>query len=268
MRLKTGRVALGGVQLDELDPAIVIRSIDPGTPQESVSTVNTAGIAGSRVTGARRTALDVSVTYAIGIPKKDLKERRRVFDLVQEWAHKKGWLTVSWMTGRRVWVDRVVYPSSGSLWEWTSEFTLTFRSLNTPFWRDSKATSVAGKTKASDTLALAVPGTERTVIGAEFENRSGKTINGFTLAVKSGSTVQSKITLAGMGLQAGETLVIDHPNSTGVLRIRRKNGSTYTSVYDKYTGSDDTWADPGAVTVEYTADRAGVLTVTVNGRYV
>lgn len=268
MRLKTGRVALGGVQLDELDPSIVIRSIDPGTPQESVSTVNLAGIAGSRVTGARRTALDVSVTYAIDIPKTDLKERRRVFDLVNAWAHQKGWLTVSWMEGRRVWVDRVVYPSSGSLWEWTAEFTLTFRSLITPFWRDSKTTSVTGKTKAADTLALTVPGTERTAIGFEFENRSGKVINGFTIEVSSGSAVVSRITLAGMGLQAGETLVVDHPASTGLLRIRKRSGSSYTSIYEKYTGSDDLWADPGAVTVAYTADRAGVLTLTAVGRYV
>ena len=36
------RAALNGVQLDELFPEIVIRSVDPGVPHETVSAVNIA----------------------------------------------------------------------------------------------------------------------------------------------------------------------------------------------------------------------------------
>ena len=39
-------------------------------------------------------------------------------------------------------------------------------------------------------------------------------------------------------------------------------------VYEKFTGTDDLWADPGVSTVTYTADRAGILTVQGVGRYV
>ena len=44
------RVALNGQQLDELHDAIVIRSIDPGVPNESISAVDRMGGAGSRIT--------------------------------------------------------------------------------------------------------------------------------------------------------------------------------------------------------------------------
>ena len=42
------RVALGGIELDELDESIVIRSFDPGVPHESTGAENRAGGFGSR----------------------------------------------------------------------------------------------------------------------------------------------------------------------------------------------------------------------------
>ena len=45
------RVALGGVQLDEIHEAIVIRSIDPGVPNETINAVERMGGAGQRITG-------------------------------------------------------------------------------------------------------------------------------------------------------------------------------------------------------------------------
>ena len=133
------RVALGGQQLDELHDAIVIRSIDPGVPNESISAVDRMGGAGSRITGDHFSTIDVSVTYAIDIPKRRMAERRAVFDLVNAWANRKGWLTVNWLENRRMYVDKTILPGSGDLWEWTSEFTIVFRAYNVPFWQIGRA---------------------------------------------------------------------------------------------------------------------------------
>ena len=59
------RVALGGVELDELDDSIVIRSVDPGVPHESTGTENRAGGFGSRLTMQHWDSLDVTVAFAI-----------------------------------------------------------------------------------------------------------------------------------------------------------------------------------------------------------
>ena len=267
MKLRGGRVALGGVQLDELDPSIVIRSIDPGTPQENVTTANRMGGAGLRITGEHWNTLEVTVTYAIDIPKTRLQERRRVFDLVNEWAKAGQWLTISWMKGRRMYVDKTVYPSSGFLWDWTAEFTLVFRSYNVPFWRDSSAANATGKSAKSGTVQIEMGGSVRSVVALTFENKSGKQIDNFAVTVKRGSVTTATMTLTNMALGGSDSLVIDH-RADGTLRIRKKSGSAYTSIYDKFTGSDDLWADPGEVTVTYDTDRAGVLTVTGVGRYV
>ena len=46
----TRRAALGGIQMDELHEAIVIRGIDPGTPQRTLTGVSRMSGAGQRVT--------------------------------------------------------------------------------------------------------------------------------------------------------------------------------------------------------------------------
>ena len=70
------RVALGGVQLDQQDASIVIRSIDTGVPHESLDAVNRMGGAGQRLTSQHWETLDVSVRVAIDVPKKNLSKRR------------------------------------------------------------------------------------------------------------------------------------------------------------------------------------------------
>ena len=106
------RVALGGIQLDELDESIVIRSVDTGVPHETLSAANRMGGAGQRLTGQHWDTMDVHVRWAMDIPKTDLARRREVFEAVTSWALKKGWLTVSYMTDRRMYADKVILPSS------------------------------------------------------------------------------------------------------------------------------------------------------------
>lgn len=252
------RVALGGQQLDELHEAIVIRSIDPGVPNESISAVDRMGGAGSRITGDHFSTIDVSVTYAINIPKRRMAERREVFDLVNAWANRKGWLTVNWLGNRRLYVDKTILPGSGDLWEWTNEFTVVFRAYNVPFWQEETPVQAAGGTAASGRVNIQVDGTTESVLDVSFRNMSGMTINNFWVQANG-----NRITLTGLGLGGSSTLNIHH-GTDGLLRI--EIGSA--SVYHKYSGADDLYVNPGSVAVDYAADRAGILTVRSFGRWV
>lgn len=252
------RVALGGVQLDELHDAIVIRSIDPGVTKESVSAVTRMGGFGQRMTGQHWDTLEVSVSYAIDIPKREMVLRRQIFDAVNAWALKKGWLTVNWLENRRFYVDKVVLPGSGDMWAWTDEFTITFRAYNVPFWQDALPAQVSSGTAASGSVTVQVGGNVQSVLDVTFQNRSGMTINSFWVQANG-----NRITLSSLGLGGSSALTINH-GTDGLLRI--KIGST--SVYQKYTGADDLFVNPGNVSVSFSADRAGTLTVQSYGRWV
>ena len=251
------RIALGGIQLDQVNSAVVIRSIDPGVPKESIGAVDLMGGFGQRVTNQHWETLEVSVTYAIDIPKKQMAARRTVFDAVNRWALAKGWLTVNWMTGKRMWVDKVVIPGSGDLWNWTDEHVITFRAYGVPFWQDDTATTNSG-------ASITVPGMMTTVCDAELTNNSGSTIDSLTVQIGN-----SSMSFGGLSLEDGHRLVIGHENN-GLLYIRKYTSQDiYTSVMDKRTGgsADDLYTEPGANAI--TVSGNGVTaSVSCFGRYV
>lgn len=250
------RVALGGQQLDQVDDAVVIRSINTGATRETVQAVSMMGGSGQRVTGRHWDTIDVSVNYAINIPKKQQTARRAVFDAVNAWAMAKGWLTVNYMTGKRLWVDSVTLPGSADLWDWAEEFTITFRAYAVPFWQDVDPVTSTGE-------SITVPGMTETVCDAELANESGETIDSLTLQIGS-----SSFSFTGLGLTDGETLKIGHEND-GTLFIRiYASESSYRSVFDKRTGgsSDDLYVTPGSKLITVSAE--GVTwSVSCRGRY-
>ena len=251
------RAALGGNQLDQVDASIVIRGIDPGTTKETVQNVNRMGGSGRRITGRHWDTIEASVTFAIDIPKQQLADRREVFDKVIKWALDKGWLTVNYMTGKRLWVDSVELPSSGDLFNWTEEFTITFRADAVPFWQDATATTSTG-------ASITVPGVVETVCDAELTNGSGETIDSLTVQIGS-----SSMTFSSLGLADGERLVIGHEND-GTLFIRKYTGESYfVRVMDKRTGgsADDLYVKPGANSITVSAEDV-TWSVSCCGRYV
>lgn len=251
------RVSLGGVQLDELDESIVIRGIDTGVPHESLDAVSRMGGAGQRLVSQHWETLDVSVRWAMDIPKRQLARRREVFEAVTSWAMQNGWLTVNYMTGRRMYVDKTILPGSGDMWNWTDEFTITFRAYNVPFWQDEQPISIVRNGITTVSASINIPGQARTVLDVSFKNTSGASMD--TLSVSAGGNT---ISLSGLGLASGSTVAISH-GTDGLLRIMK--GST--SVYDKYTGSDDLYVNPGACTVSITAGKTGNATISATGRY-
>lgn len=251
------RAALNGEQLDEIHEAIVIRRIDPGVTKETVQAVSRMG-AGSRMTGEHWDTLEAAVTFAINLPKRQIEERRAVFDAAKDWAMQKGWLTTNEMPGRRMYVDKVIIPGGGDMWEWLNEYTIGLRAYNVPFWQDETPAKAVSGTQASGSLQIAVGGNEESVLDATFRNMSGMEINNFWIQANG-----NRITLSGLGLGGSQTLNIHH-GTDGLLRILK--GST--DVYEKYTGADDLYVKPGATAVTFQADRAGILTVQNYGRYV
>lgn len=252
------RAALGGVQLDEISNKIVISGIDTGVPKETVQAVSRMGV-GQRLTTQHWDTLDVNVKFAIDVPKRNLTLRRSIWEDVIYWALQKGWLTVGYMPDRRMYVDKVILPSSGDMWQWTDEFTITFRAYNVPFWQDVNPTSVAARGVSSWTATIGVPGQFRTVADVTFHNATNDTMTSFSI-----TTAGKTIALSGISLAGGADLVISH-GTDGLLRVTA--GST--SVFDKITAAsaDDLYMDPGTAAISMTAGKSGNITVSTYGRY-
>lgn len=254
----TRRAALGGVELDEIDESVVIREIDPGSPPETVSTAERMGGSGSRVTGAHFGTLEIRISFGIDLPKTMLAERRRVYDECVKWARRLGWLTISTMPDRQAWVEKATVTSPGEMWDWTKDFTITFRCFSVPYWQDVLPITAGPVSTANGSVSLEVPGTAETVIDVSCRNVSGQKITNIYITAG-----DKNIDLPGIDLAANGLLTIDHTND-GLLRIRK--GST--SVYHLYTGSDDLYAQPGQVQVHVRASRAVELTASCCGRWV
>ena len=250
------RAALGGSQLDQVDSSVVIRGMDPGTTKKTVNTVSQMGGYGQRETGSHWETVEASVTYAIDIPKTNLADRREVFDSVNGWALNKGWLTMNWMDGKRLWVDDVTIPTSGDLFGWTEEYTIGFTARSVPFWQDAEATTATGD-------HITVPGMVETVCNMDLVNGSGSTINSLTIQI--GGSV---FYFTSLGLANGETLKIGHTEK-GKLFIRiYEDATTYRSVLNKRTGasSDDLAVKPGIRLITVSAENV-TWTVSCCGRY-
>lgn len=253
------RVALNGNYLDEIHEAIVIRSLTDGYPEETENTVARMGGVGQRVTDQHWGTLEVTVSFAILVPKTALALRQEIFDLVKTWALQKGWLTFDHKPGRRMRVDKVILPAAGDLWDWTNEFSISFIARNIPFWQQETPESLVIGTAMNVTRYLTVPGNVRTVVDMDFTNVSGMTISSLRIAAQS-----SVIQLAGFSLANGQTLSINH-GTDGLLRITA-NGASIMNCRAEGS-SDDLYVDPGSRQVQITAQRSGRITLSATGRY-
>ena len=257
------RVSIGGTQLDEIDDAVVIRNVDTGVSLESVNSVNRMGGFGQRMTMQHWETLEVNVTFAIDISKRDLARRREVFDAVMAWAKKKGWLRTTSQPDKQMYAEKVVLPAAGDLREWTRDYTITFRTYGVPFWQEEEPAKLVISNIASGSENFVVNGIERTVADVTAKNISGQTITDFTITVGNNT-----MTFNGLNLTGAETLHIYH-ETDGLLRIRAETASGHRNVFSLRTpeSADDLYVDPGTVSVKVESKRAVQLTVTAAGRW-
>ena len=264
----TRRVALNGKQLDNVDDRIVISSVEPGDGRENITAVDAASGYGQRVTGNRRSTLDMVVKFRIlehGHTKSGMQGRAEVLEKVNAWAAEGGVLTVNYKPERRLNVILAQAPGEGSLWDYTKEYTMTFRAYAIPYWEQENAQSITfGGSSATGNGTAAVDGSAKTQLKAELYNNSGKEIN--TATVRIGPNVMEFTNLA---LAGAETLVIDHTSNGLVrIRIRSASGGYRSAMAARSTSSaNDFMVTPGNIACSYTAQRACRLTVSWRARY-
>lgn len=260
------RIALNGIWLDELDNRIVISGIEPGEGKDNINATDAASGYGQRITGERRSTLDIVVRFRIyehGKNEAGMTARAQLLENINAWARPGGILTVNYKPNRRLSVVLAQAPGEGSLWDYTKEFALTFRAYAIPYWEDEiMNTAEVGGSTATDSGSFLVEGSADTQADVVLENMSGAQIKGCTVAV-GGKTMS----FGGLTLAADEALVIDHAD--GLVRIRVRNGEEYRSVMAlrEGTSANDFMISPGACDISYTAQRACRMTVGWRNRY-
>ena len=261
------RVALNGVQLDELDDRINIKGIEEGAGKETISTASMARGAGQRITNRHRDTLDVTVKFSMLIEPEQLQERSTLLEKINAWAAGGGYLTVNYKENRRLYVVCSQAPGAGDQFEWTSVYTITFRAYALPYWEEETPKSGGSAVAASGSVAVEVEGSAETEAEVILENRSGMLINNVVINA-AGSLMQFNT----LGLTGGEKLVITHEivNTKRILRIYIEHNGTRRSAMDKRTAAsaDDLYVKPGSRTFSFSADRACKMTVNVRGRFV
>ena len=261
------RVALNGVQLDEVDDRIMIKRVETADGKENISTVSLMGGSGSRVTGVHRDSIDVTVKFNIRLKKRSMAEREEVLEKVNAWALGGGWLTVNFKENRRIRVFRAQAAGAGDPWEWTKDYAVVFRACGVPYWQQENPVMLMRQNTNHEVLRMGIDGSEESVLEAQFQNTGSGTINTFSLQVE-GSTMA----FSTLGLGAGETLVIDH-NDTGKrcdlqLRIRNISGGYRSAMAKRNTGSsNELKVTPGSHDITMNAGGNGKITVSCYGRF-
>jgi len=268
------RVALGGVQLDEVDERIVIRAVEPAEGKGTISTVSSAAGNGQRITGSRRDTTEIKVTFAIlehGITEEGMQARAEVLEAANAWAaaasreNGGAWLTVGYKPNRRLRVVLEQAPGEGGMRDYTKEFSVTFKAYEIPYWEEESANStVIGGSVSSKTGSIEIGGSAPAQLNVQLDNKSGALINTATVSVGGKS-----IAFTDLALAARESLFIDHTDR-GLIRMRIRNTSgSYRSVMAKRTATsaDDLVVTPGVKSISYSAQRACEMTVTWRARF-
>ena len=257
------RAALNGVQLDEIDPRIIIKGIEGASGKETVTSVGTGSGDGTRITGKRRDTTEVAVRFSMNIRRDSLPERAAVLEAICAWAVKGGWLTINYKPGRRLWVDEIVTPGEGDLWKRLNEYTITFRAHAVPYWQQETAAAGSTGTAMTGSGTMTVEGSAKTVADAVLQNMSGAVISTASIAI--GGNV---MTFNDLNLGNGQSLTIDHVITQGKNVIRIRVGSTSVMAKRTEGSADEFEVSPGAVGFSFSAQRACRLTVSCRGRFV
>lgn len=259
-------VSLNGVALTDVDERILLQRVDEAAPSVSQNTVGLANGIGQIVTSTERQYMDISIGFAIGIPR-DLTRRAEILDKVTAWAANGGLLEVSYRPGKQLRVMMVQQLAVGYIREWTEEYTLVLRAF-IPFWEDvtphvvpsnrfkdhvieiKKITWTAETPLDVSALSIADPGNVMTMV-----------------RITIGTQV---LEYSGFEMLTGDTLRIWH-NDAGLLMadITHAADGSIESIYGLRTAAsaDDLLLPVAPCGVRVESDRLCNWTLSIRGRY-
>lgn len=250
--------ALNGIALSGVSPAIYVTDIAYNAPKMENTAVSLAGRPGQRI--MRRGVQSSSVTISFEIHEQDTARRNAICQQAQEWATGGGYLTTRDRPEQRLFVICDTPPVIGSALRWTDKIKMVFTAYDFPFWEDEEPQSVTISGTGGSASLYAGGYAAPVYVTAKVVNTSSSALGNLTLTA--GDTA---MTLKGIALPAGKTLVIDYDDRR-ILRILADG----RSVLGKRTkeSADDLRIEAGkAGRVSLSADASVKATFCARGLY-
>lgn len=257
-------VALNGVELHSIDPAICIQRIGEESPQMEASAGNRAGGDGQHLNSLTRKTDDISVQFGIDLPKRETLHRAEILQQVNAWASVGGDLSVNYRDRQKMRVRCVSLPEIDGVDRWTENYEIRFRAYETPYWQSMDRESVTATAGTAVNTTLSVRETAGGKLSISAANSSGSTVNEFAIAANN-----RHFAFENLGLANGETLVIDY-DERDIQRIGIiSSGGVFRSAIAKrtVTSNDDILLNFGLNQISMTADAAVALTAYTYGRW-
>ena len=250
-------VALGGVELSELAPEIIVTDIVHNAPVRELKASDIAGRNGKLY--QRTVTSSAGVTVYFEIHTQDVRRRSMIMEDVQRWAMPGGVLTTGDRPDRMLRVVCEGRPAVGSALKWTGSCAVGFTAYAVPFWEDEtpRRVSISGNGSKS----LFVPGFAAPAgVEANVKNTGSGAITSVKLTARN-----TFMEFTGLSLAPGQTLTLAH-DVRGLLTARI--GETSVLANRTAASSDELELEPGT-TAELSASTDGTSSTTfeVRGRY-
>lgn len=255
---------LDGIGLHTLDDRIITQAIREQRADSQYTTSTTAKRIGQMITSEERAFAETIVEFSIR-ERTNYADRAEILDKVNSWAAGGGLLTVNYRPGKRQRVFCYSLINVGFVREWTTTYSLSFRTLSVPFWEnETKTTTASAITANEDARFLIDPGgTEKTTLSAIVTNDGADTIN--SMKISSGNQM---IHLQSLGLAPGEVFTMQE-DENGILVLSVTGSGISRSVLAKRTqdSNDDIMLIPAENSVTVNADGSASVTLSARGRW-
>lgn len=243
--------AVDGNALSSLPFNIIVYDISDEPIEKTTATPYGIGN-GSFFTRSQRESLSVAIRLAVR--EQDTVRRTAAFAAIQTWARGRI-LTRSDRPDQELLIDHVAQPVMQSALQWTGYVDVTFTAYTLPYWR--------GSTPEETTINVA---------GSVFAPGNAETCTAdVVVTVESGTltelyivTDKSSITMEGISIPAGESIVIAH-DYNGYLSI--KHGNTSLLLDRTVDSSDDLLLPCGRSTVSVTGNTSVTATISTRGAW-
>lgn len=224
-------VSLNGIDLQTVSPYIILQEVNEGRPQISYTAASGASGIGQFVTQKQRQYVDINVKFSILLMKGAEMLRADILNAVNEWAAAGGALSVSYRPNVHIDVVMFQQMTVGNVKKFNSDYQITFRAYDVPYWVDDSPTTVTGRT-----ATLQLSGNAPSLLNARIVNDGNSATTKIKIAVG-----QKFIELDGISIAKNASVEITHNGS--IMTI--KSGETSLLAKRTKESADDLWLNPG-----------------------